>query len=121
MDDTSFITGNSSSDYSVGMALQNILDLDVHLNNRLLKLQMVYNQVMSLSSLQNLTSFKEHLTKMFALHVYVQNSLGNVNSHLSFGVNKKKSYQMCFDLFHKLDSVCQCNEENDKISNVYSI
>lgn len=28
---------------------------------------------------------------------------------------------MCFDLFHKLDSDIQCNENHNKISNIFSI
>lgn len=91
MDEDSLMTSNSSSDDSVSTALQNILDLDAHLNNRLLKLQMVFNQIMNLSNLKQQSSFKEHMTKLFALHVYIENSLGSVNSQ-NFGVNKKKSF-----------------------------
>lgn len=58
---------------------------------------------------------------MLALQIYMENFLGNVNSHLSLGTNKVKSYNTCFDLFHQLDENVQCMEEEHSVSNVYAI
>jgi Tfp pilus assembly protein PilE len=49
------------------------------------------------------SNFKQVLAKMLALQTYMENFLGNANSHLSLGTNKVKSYQNCFELFHRLD------------------
>jgi hypothetical protein len=70
---------------------------------------MVNNQIMGFLTIENQNkkvgapTFKTILAKVLALQLYMENYLGNVNSHLSLSVNKKKSYQNCFDLFHKLD------------------
>ena len=65
---------------------------------------MVHNQVMSFApveaSVGDSVSFKQLLANIFALETYMHNIVGNINSHLNFGMNKKKGMQMCFDLFH---------------------
>lgn len=47
--------------------------------------------------------------------------LTTLNSHLSLGVNKKKTYSNCFEMFHKLDEDVQCCLQDHRVSNVYAI